>query len=77
MFHRIAVALALLLVFGGQANAIEVCGWLKETVKRGRGEDAAGDAGEEEGQGSVAVMELGPSPMKWEREGPSASALGG
>ena len=34
MPHRIAATLALLLALGGQANATEVCGWLKETVKR-------------------------------------------
>jgi hypothetical protein len=34
MLARIAVALALLLAFGAQSNATEVCAWLKESVKR-------------------------------------------
>jgi hypothetical protein len=36
MLHRIAATLALLLALGGQANATQVCGWLKETLKRDR-----------------------------------------
>lgn len=34
MLTRFAAALSLLLIFGEQAAATEVCAWLKETVKR-------------------------------------------